>query len=94
MWLKQPVKTILSRLRNLAPLGFKVPEIDPELCGDLIVSQADLIALSDDLDGAEPWITGKVSDFHITCASQRLNESKEQTLERLKVYVDLLKLEL
>jgi hypothetical protein len=82
MWLKMPVTNILSRLQRLAPLGFILPEVDTELLEDLIVTQADLIVLSQDLDGAEPWIEGEVTDFHLTCAAQRLNEPIEVTQKR------------
>jgi hypothetical protein len=83
MWLKTPVTNILSRLQRLAPLGFIVPEVNTETLEDLIVTQADLIILSQDLDGTEPWIEGEVTDFHLTCAAQRLNEPIEVTLKRL-----------
>ncbi len=94
MWLKQPVAEILTRLQKLAPLGFKIPIIDIELLNDLIVTQADLIVLSQDLDGLEPWIKDEVSDFHITCASQRLNEPVKVTLERLHRFAAILNLKL
>lgn len=94
MWLKKPVATILERLQKLSSLGFKVPSIDPELLGDLIVSQADLIVLSEDLDAAEPWIKGEISPFHITCSAQRLNEPITTTLERLNRFAAILNLKL
>ena len=94
MWLKKPVADILARLQQLTPLGFEVLEIAPELLGSLIVSQADLIVLSDDLDAAKPWIKGKVSSFHILCASERLNEPINQTLKRLQSYSSILNLDL
>lgn len=94
MWLKQPVAKILTRLQKLAPLGFKIPIIDLELLNDLIVTQADLIVLSQDLDGLEPWINAEVSDFHITCASERLNEPVKVTLERLHRFSAILNLKL
>lgn len=94
MWLKQPVANILTRLQRLAPLGFKVPIIDIELLNDLIVTQADLIVLSQDLDGLEPWIKDEVNDFHITCASERLNEPVKVTLERLHRFAAILNLKL
>jgi hypothetical protein len=94
MWLKQPVVNVLIRLQKLAPLGFKVPEISLELLDNLIVTQADLIVLSQDLDGAEPWLKGKVTDFHITCASERLNEPVKVTLKRLHRFAAMLNLKL
>ncbi|MEH1860635.1 MAG: hypothetical protein V7L21_22145 [Nostoc sp.] len=94
MSLKKPVATILTRLQKLTPLGFKLPKIDPRLLGDLIVTQADLVALSEDLDAASPWIKGKVSSFHIHCASQRLNEPVIRTLERLQTFSLILNLQL
>ena len=94
MWLKQPVANILTRLQRLTPLGFKIPTIDIELLNDLIVTQADLIVLSQDLDGLEPWINAEVSDFHITCASERLDEPVKVTLERLHRFAAILNLKL
>jgi hypothetical protein len=94
MWIKQPVAKILPRLQKLAPLGFKVPIIDLELLNDLIVTQADLIVLSQDLDGLEPSIKDEVNDFHITCASERLNEPVKVTLERLHRFAAILNLKL
>ena len=94
MWLKQPVAEILTRLQKLVPLGFKIPIIDLELLNGLIVTQADLIILSQDLDGLEPWIKAEVSDFHVTCASQRLNEPVKVTLERLHRFAAILNLKL
>lgn len=94
MWLKKPVITILIRLQKLTLLGFKLPEIEPGLLGNLIVTQADLVALSEDLDAASPWIEGKVSSFHIRCASQRLNEPITRTLERLQAFSLILNLQL
>jgi hypothetical protein len=38
--------SILTRLQKLVPLGFKIPIIDLELLNGLIVTQADLIILS------------------------------------------------
>jgi Caspase domain len=94
MWTKMSVANILSRLRRLEPLGFIVPEINTELLEDLTVTQADLIVLSQDLDGATPWIEGEVTDFHLTCAAQRLNEPIEATLKRLDRFVEILNLKL
>lgn len=94
MWLKQPVANILTRLQKLSPLGFKIPEINLELLDNLIVTQTDLIVLSDDLDGAEPWIEGEISPFHITCAAQRLNEPITKTLQRFNRFIEILNLKL
>lgn len=67
--LGESVGFILDRLAAFAPCGITLPEgIDPA-AHDLTISDDDIVLLSEDADGEDPWVQSPVPVGHILCAA-------------------------
>ncbi|QLE58860.1 caspase domain-containing protein [Nostoc sp. TCL26-01] len=88
----EPLRETIDYLQKFEAVGFNLPKVDFQLISDNFTpSLKDLIAVSQDLDGIKPWIQGDVTEDHLTKATSKLKESREQILGRLKPFSLLLR---
>ena len=89
--LNEPISETVKRFEKFSPLGVTLPHIELELTEDILISQEDLIALSEELDGVMEgkiaWSEKQLSVAQIVRAAQKLNESVSATVERVKRFV-------
>jgi hypothetical protein len=78
------ISAVVARLRRLAPLGVKLPDIDEATLSGFTVDERDLKLLSEDLDGLAPWLEGAVSPAHILSAAQKFGELISAVIARLR----------
>jgi Caspase domain len=83
------VKEAVERIERFAPLGFEAPEV-PDEVGPLQLDKDELIVLSRDLDGLDPWIGDEpVSVLHLLQASNQLEKPIGAILEILRPFAPL-----
>jgi hypothetical protein len=80
---------LMSKIENLTGVGYTLPSADlVDL--DMSIENSDLIVLSRDLDGIEPWIgEGEVSLVHLLRASARLEQPVESILAALERFAPI-----
>jgi hypothetical protein len=86
--LGEPVREVFKRLERFAPLGLVLPVLGADELNDLSVEQEDLVLLSRDLDGREPWLE-TVSIFHLLRASAQTGQPVGAILARLERFAPL-----
>jgi hypothetical protein len=91
---EKPVGEILQRLQRFSKLGLMMPRIDPNQFNELMVTEDDLILLSDDYNKGlhtddVSWLDQKVSTVNIRKAAKKLNKPVEVILKRLQKFAPL-----
>ncbi|GAA2209265.1 hypothetical protein GCM10009850_047230 [Nonomuraea monospora] len=77
-----PVGEVLRRAAELAPREWVAPDLQlGELAGEVCTS-ADVVLMSRRLDGRWPWTVDELGPSQVARASQRLDRSLEEVLER------------
>ncbi|HLM88992.1 MAG TPA: caspase family protein [Streptosporangiaceae bacterium] len=86
------VRHAFDRLNRFRALGVEL-EPSREQCPEIIVHWADLIVLSEHLDGYDPALCGTVGAASISRAADAVREAPAQTRARLLRYADLFQLD-
>jgi hypothetical protein len=88
-----PIQEMNHRLVRLHSLGVRV-EPPIEDCPDGIVHWQDVIVVTCDLNGAEPVVTGRVTNEQVERAAASVRESVAETRARLSRYARMFRLRL
>jgi hypothetical protein len=92
--LNEPIHKTFERLKRFAPLGLKVPDIDPESFSSLMSVKENLIAVSRGLNERGSWLKGRIHPSRIILAALVLGEPLQTTLERFHRFAPMLGLTL
>ncbi|MFG1922391.1 caspase family protein [Cryptosporangium sp. NPDC048952] len=82
------VKEVHDRMARLLPFGLRLA-YDPALVPGTTVDWQDLVALTRDLTGQEPALTGAVDAEHIAWVAAELDEPATSVVDRLRPYAEL-----
>ncbi len=86
------VREAFDRLNRFRSLGVNL-EPSRDQCPDAIVHWADVIVLSEYLDGADPGLRGPVSAVRIGLAAEAVREPPADTRARLLRYAEMFRLQ-
>ena len=86
--LKRPVQEIVQRLQQFTLLGLKLPHLDVQNLASLDIDNEDLLVLSKDLNGQEPWLED-ISSIHLLIASVKLKRPVQEIVQRLQQFTPL-----
>jgi hypothetical protein len=85
--LNEPLVNTFRRLSRFQCLGLQLPNVDLAKAGSIRKMTAeDMDALSLNCDGQWPWLDGVVTREHVFRAAKAIDESPEETVERLRSF--------
>jgi hypothetical protein len=87
--LHESIGALLRRLERFVPLGITLPTPKRAIVDMLTPTEADLISLTQDLDGRAPLVTSEVSTLHLLRVSAKYQETIGAVRERLNCFAIL-----
>jgi hypothetical protein len=82
--LEEPVGAIADRLQRFDPVGVELPSLEISKVGDLQVMEEDLVVLSQNHDGAAPWVGDRISIGHVLAAAHARGEAVGKIVAQLQ----------